>query len=223
MIHWSNTSSYHEAPIRMNEPAEVVANPVRARLGGAKKQGVLAVAAQFVSTAVKRKHVEKSYDLATPALRTGYTRHAWATQDIPVQPYPLDFAKFKVKGSYTDEVWLQVALFPDKAHRKTVPAAVFDIVLKPAGNGDGKRWLVDSWAPAGYQGVPDGPLGGRRDTKGNPLPPATVTYEAPLKSRWWLLVPFSAFLGALLLMSTLFVRGWYRNSRALKRYRSTYR
>ena len=40
----------------------------------------------------------------TPALRVGYTRRAWATQDIPVVPYPLDFAKYQLKGSFTDSV-----------------------------------------------------------------------------------------------------------------------
>jgi hypothetical protein len=223
MIHWSNTASYHEAPIRMNEPADVVANPVPTSFSQAKKEGALTVAAKFVDTAVRREHVERSFDLATPALKTGYTRHTWATQDIPVQPYPLDFAKYRLKGSYTDSVWLQVALFPDKAHAKTVPAAVFDIVLKPFGRGESRRWLVDSWAPAGYQGVPSGPLGGTRDAKGNPLPPAEITYEAKLQSRWWLLVPLSGFLAAVLLMTAVIGRGWWQNSRALKRYRSFYR
>jgi hypothetical protein len=220
MIHWSNTSHYKEPPIRYNEPADVVVNPTRADFKTAKNQGVLEVAAAFVDTAVKRQHVERSFDLASPALRAGYSRHAWATQDIPVQPYPLELAKYKVKGSFTDSVWLQVAVFPDKAH-KAVPAAVFDIVLKPYGQGTRRHWLVDSWAPAGYQGVPSGPLGGVRDANGNPVA-ATVGYESQLQSRWWLLVPMSGFLGAMLLLTVLAVRGWWRNARAVKRYKSTY-
>jgi hypothetical protein len=127
-----------------------------------------------------------------------------------------------LKGSFSDSVWLQVALFPDKAHRQTVPAAVFDIILKPVRQAGHRRWLVDSWAPAGYQGVPSGPLGGVRDAKGRPVPVAT-TYDAPLKSRWWLLVPISGFLAALLAVGFFAARGWWRGSRALKRYRATYR
>jgi hypothetical protein len=222
MVHWSNTSHFHEAKIRYNEKAQVVANPVRRPFGRAKREGVLQVAAAFVNTAVRRKHIERSFDLATPNLRSGYTRHTWATQDIPVQPYPLDFAKYRLKGSFTDSVWLQVALFPDKAHRATVPAAVFDITLKPVVHAGHRTWLVDSWAPAGYQGVPSGPLGGVRDAKGRPVPTA-VTYGAPLKSRWWLLVPISGFLGGLLVVIFFAVRGWWRGARALKRYRATYR
>lgn len=221
MIHWSNTSTYKEPPIRYNEPADIVAVPVAADFRAAKKEGVLEVAAAFVDTAVKREHVERSFDLASPNLKAGYTRRTWATQDIPVQPYPMELAKYKVKGSFTDSVWLQVALFPDRAH-KAVPAAVFDIVLRPYGHGRTRHWLVDSWAPAGYQGVPSGPLGGVRDKNGNPVA-APVTYESPLKSRWWLLVPMSGFLAAMLVVVAIAARGWWRNSRALKRYKSTYR
>jgi hypothetical protein len=220
MIHWQNTSTYKEPPIRYDEPADVVVNPTKVAFKAAKNEGVLEVAATFVDTAVKRKHVERSFDLASPTLRAGYTRRTWATQDIPVQPYPLQLAKYKVKGSFADSVWLQVAVFPDKAH-KAVPSAVFDIVLKPYGSGASRRWLVDSWAPAGYQGVPSGPLGGVRDKNGNPVA-ATVTYESKLKSQLWLLVPISGFLGAMLLLAVLAVRGWWRNARAVKRYKSTY-
>ena len=53
-----------------------------------------------LSEAVKRKHVDRSFDLVTPNMKSGYTRHAWATQDIPVQPYPLDIAKYKVKAVF---------------------------------------------------------------------------------------------------------------------------
>ena len=221
MIHWSNTSTYKEPPIRYNEPADTVAIPVATVFGPAKKEGVLEVAAAFVNTAVKRVHVERSFDLASPNLKTGYTRRAWATQDIPVQPYPLELAKYRVKGSFTDSVWLQVALFPDRAHKK-VPAAVFDIVLRPYGHGQTRHWLVDSWAPAGYQGVPSGPLGGVRDNNGNPVA-SEVTYESPLKSRWWLLVPMSGFLAAILVVVGVAARGWWRGSRALKHYKSKYR
>ena len=222
LVHWSNTSHFHEAKIRYDEKPQLVRNPVRVDFRRARHEGVLEVAAAFVQSAVRRQHVERSFDLASPTLKSGYTRRTWATQDIPVQPYPLDSAKYKLKGSYSDSVWMQVALFPDKAHKETVPAAVFDIVLKPVGSGTHRHWLVDSWAPAGYTGVPSGPLGGVRDAKGRPVPVA-VSYEAPLKSRWWLLVPISGFLGALLAVAFFAARGWWRGSRALRRYRATYR
>ena len=213
MVHWSNTSHVHYAKTRPGKPT-TVSNPVRADFREAKREGVLAVAAEFVNTAVRREHVAVSYDLATPALKRGYTRRSWATQDIPVQPYPLAFARYKVMGSFTDSVWLQVAVFPDGRH-KSVPAAVFDLTLKPFDEGKTRRWLVDSWAPAGYMNIPSGPLGG--SNRGPQA--ATVEYKSPL-GLGWLLVPISAFLLGLVMLTAFAVRGWWRGNRALKHYKS---
>jgi hypothetical protein len=222
MVHWSNTAPNLDTPVRLDDPAQVDPVPINAPFKHAREEGVLKVAALFVDTAVKRVHVERSYNLVTPTLKTGYTKQTWATQDIPVQPFPLDFAKYQVKGSFRDHVWLQVALFPDKAHKDTVPSAVFDVVLKPYGRGDDRHWLVDSWAPAGYLGIPDGPLGGRRDAKGHVLPPPAVEFDSKLSQRW-LLVPLSALMAGVLLLAGLAAGGWWRGRRALRRYNATYR
>jgi hypothetical protein len=216
MIHWSNTSPYRELPVRYNEKAQVSVPPQRADYADARREGVLVVAASFVNTAVKRQHVERSFDLASPTLRTGYSRKAWATDDIPVQPYPVDFAKYQLKGSFTDSVWLQVAVFPDHAHDQ-VPAAVFDLVLRPSGKGKSRHWLVDSWAPVGYTGVPSGPLL-RNNTR---AAGQVVEYKGALSGAW-LFVPISAFGLGLLLLAAVGIRGWWQNSRAVKRYKSTY-
>jgi hypothetical protein len=208
MVHWSNTSHYRAAKTRPGTP-QIVRPPVHVAFAPRRKQGVLRIAAEFVDTAVKRKHVGRSFDLVTPNMRSGYTRHTWATQDIPVQPYPLDIAKYKVKGSFADEIWLQVAAFPDRAHR-SVPAAVFDLVLKPVHG----RWLVDSWAPAGYQDIPSGPLGGSPNT-------TVIDYKSGI-SQWWVFAPVSAFALGLVLLASVALRGWWRGQRAVKRYKSTY-
>lgn len=212
MIHWSNTSHVHYAKTRPGNPT-IIPDPVHADFRVAKHEGVLRVAALFVNTAVRRQHVAVSYDIASPALRSGYTRRTWATQDIPVQPYPLDSAKYKLQGSFTDSVWLQVALYPDKKH-KSVPSAVFDLTLKPFRSGNARRWLVDSWAPAGYEGMPSGTLANERSG-----PVATVAYKGSL-SEGWLLVPISMFVLGLVLLVGVGVRGWWRGSRALKEYKS---
>ena len=210
MVHWSNTSHVHYPKTRPGKPT-IVAAPVPADFATAKREGVLRVAAEFVNTAVRREHVDVSYDLASPALRTGYTRKTWATQDIPVQPYPLMSAKYKLKGSFIDSVWLQVAVYPDRKH-KSVQAAVFDLTLKPYSDGNARRWLVDSWAPAGYQGMPSPPASARGSL-------AQVEYKGGLSQRW-LFVPISAFAFGLMLLAAIGVRGWWRGSRALKRYKS---
>jgi hypothetical protein len=214
MVHWSNTSHVRYPKTRPGKPT-VVKNPVHADFRVARKEGALRVAAQFVNTAVRRRHLDVSYDLASPTLKRGYTRRAWETKDIPVQPYPLDSARYKVMGSFTDQVWVQVALYPDRKH-KSVPAAVFDLTLKPFANGDAHRWLVDSWTPAGYTGVPTGILGSDR----GPLAAASsVEYKSSL-SRAWLLVPLSGFMVGLGLLIALAARGWWRGNRAVKNYRS---
>jgi len=210
MVHWSNTSHVRYPKTRAGKPT-VLPAPVPADFATAKREGVLRVAAEFVNTAVRRQRVDVSYDLATPALRHGYTRKTWATTDIPVQPYPLSSAKYQVKGSFTDSVWIQVALFPDRKH-KDVQATVFDITLKPFSNGKARHWLVDSWAPAGYEGLPSPPASAR-----GPL--AKVEYKGGLSQRW-LFVPVSAFAFGLMLLVAVGVRGWWRGNRALKRYRS---
>jgi hypothetical protein len=214
MVHWSNTSHVHYAETRPGKPT-VVKNPVHADFRVARKEGVMEVAAEFVNTAVRRHNVEASYDLATPTLKQGYTRHSWATQDIPVQPYPLESARYKLMASFTDQVWLEVAVYPDRKH-KSVPAAVFDLTLKPFPAGHAHRWLVDSWAPSGYTGMPTGILGSDR----KPLAASNqVEYKSKLP-RVWLLVPISGFLLAVMLLVGFGVRGWWRGNRALKNYRS---
>jgi len=53
MVHWSNTSHVQYAKTRPGKPT-TVSNPVRADFREAKREGVLAVAAEFVNTAVRR-------------------------------------------------------------------------------------------------------------------------------------------------------------------------
>lgn len=213
MIHWSNTSHYVELKPRPGKPM-VVLPPTRVSFKEAKHEGVLQVAAAFVNTAVKREHTDRSFDLATPNLRQGFTRKTWAAGDIPVQPYPVSVAKYDLKGSFTDEVWLQVAVFPDKAHKKAMVPTTFDLVLKPMGKGKARHWLVDSWAHTGYLSMPTGIEGAKQDY--------LVDYKSSI-SGWWVLAPLSAFGLGLVLLAAVAGRGWYRQARAMRRYRSTYR
>ena len=160
MMHWSNTSNVHLPKTRPGKPT-IVAAPVPADYRVAKREGVLRVAAEFVNTAVRESTSRCRTTL--PRRRCAAASHGGRGRrsDIPVQPYPLESARYKLKGSFTDSVWIQVALYPDRKH-KSVPAAVFDLTLKPFRDGGARHWLVDSWAPAGYTGIPSGPLGSDR-------------------------------------------------------------
>ena len=202
MAHWSNTAK-PEPEVFSNEPSQVDPLPVLAPFAKAKREGVL-------RTAVVRENVAASWDLTAPTLKQGYTRKTWATEDIPVQPYPVDAAKWKVDYSWQDTVGLKAALFPQKGH-EDVPAAVFDMELTAYGKGKSRHWLVDSWTPTSYTGIPAGPLGSSRRA------PVLYIDKPRIESRW-LLAPFVVFGLALLIPIGLGVRGWWRGRRAVRRY-----
>ncbi|MDQ5820980.1 MAG: hypothetical protein M3540_06030 [Actinomycetota bacterium] len=210
MVNWSNTAK-PKPEVFSNEPAmDMTKVPERAPFAKAKREGVLRTAAKFLQTAVVRENVAASWDLIDPTLKQGYTRKSWAREDIPVQPYPVDAARWKVDYSWRNVVGLKAALFPRKG-REEVPAAVFDMELHAHGTGKSRRWLVSSWTPASYTGIPAGPLGSSRNT-GSPF-----VEKQPLATHW-LFAPFAVFGLALLVPLGLGVRGWWRGRRAVRRY-----
>jgi hypothetical protein len=112
-----------------------------------QQKQILAIAQQFVSTAVARKHVEDSWELVCPSMKHGYTRATWAKGDIPVVPFPVLFGKWRLSYSFQSEVDLQVALYA-KPNRHLVPV-VFDLTVQPCGKAgkSGTQWLVSSFIP----------------------------------------------------------------------------
>src|SRR6266542_4326954 len=89
-----------------------------------RKKDVLGVAARFIVTAVERRHVEDSWELASPGLKEGFTKKKWAKGEIPVVPfYPVDFARWRIGYSFEKEVNLLVSLFPPrkKGERRARP------------------------------------------------------------------------------------------------------
>jgi hypothetical protein len=213
-VHWSNTGRNLETPFT-NEPVQTVsANPQAAAFNGEKRKQVLQVAAHFIATAVVRRHVDESWDLAAPSLRQGVTRDQWRRGDIPAVPFlaPVALVKSKVDYSYGDRVGLNVAIFP-KAGSK-VRAQSFVIEVQNLGGPAHPRWLVSYWAPAGGLGVPNEPA----DASGKP-----ATYSATRGiGAIWLLVPVALIAGSImLLLLSLAVRGRLRRSRAARAYSST--
>jgi hypothetical protein len=213
MIHWSNTGTTYDIAADPTEPAASPPPPRRAPFTANVRKDVLKTAARFLQTAVVREHVEDSWELTAPSLKAGYTRESWATQDIPVAPYPVDVARWDVDYSWEGVVGLKVALFPKRG--EDVPAAVFDMQLRAFGTGDDRRWLVDSWTPTSYTGVPRGPLLG-----GSNRPPAE--YKSPLGVTW-LFLPLTVLSLALLIPVFVLGRNWWRDRRAVRRYEATLR
>ena len=113
----------------------------------------LAVAARFVQTAVARKDVGKSWEILSPTYdgKNGYTKATWASGDIPVQPFPVERAKWDLDHSLKNEVGLLVALYPPRGSQ--YQAAVFKIDLRAFGKGKSRRWLVDYFGPAGMGNI----------------------------------------------------------------------
>jgi hypothetical protein len=212
MVHWSNTA--HEPPETFASGPYVPPEPPPkpAPFAQARKEGVLRTAAQFVATAVARKNVERSWKLTAPSLRSGYTKRTWSTADIPVQPYPVDAARWGVDYSWEDTVGLKVALFP--LPKADVPAAVFDMQLRAFGAGKHRRWLVDSWTPSSYVGIPSGPLGSSRAA-------AIPRFEKGRVGTMWVFAPVGVFLLLGLLLTFHFGRDWWIGKRAARRYRAT--
>jgi hypothetical protein len=214
MIYWSNTGTTYELAPTGTDPIEPLAPPPPpVPFAIARREGVLDTATRFLQTAVVREHVEESWELTAPSLRAGYTRKTWATQDIPVQPYPVDSANWDIDYSWQGVVGLKVALFPKKG--TDVPAAVFDMQLRAFGKGDKRRWLVDSWTPTSYTQIPSGPLLGPR----NVAPPV---YKSPLGATW-LVLPLGILSLILLVPLAVLVRGWMRDRRAARRYGASLR
>jgi hypothetical protein len=113
---------------------------------------IRATVATFISTAVARQHVGKSWDVVAPSLKAGYTRSDWAKGELPVVPYPgvdTKHVRYSLDVASTKQILLEVGLIA-KPGVRTKPVT-FQLGLEPA-NG---RWLVDYWVPRGTP-VPDG-------------------------------------------------------------------
>lgn len=95
--------------------------------------------------------MELAYDLAAPTLKSGMTKAEWSRGSIPVVPYPVEEARWKVEYSYADALGLQVLLLPTV--KSKLRPAVFAMELTPTGRGKAHRWLVSSWAPTGMTGA----------------------------------------------------------------------
>ena len=213
MIYWSNTGTDYDIAAAKSEPAPLPPPPKRVPFTADVRKDVLDTAARFLETAVVREHVEDSWELTAPSLRAGYTPKTWATQDIPVAPYPVDVARWDVDYSWEGVVGLKVALFPKKG--ESVPAAVFDMQLRAFGKGDKRRWLVDSWTPTSYTQVPRGPLlGGSNQPQ--------VEYKSPLGPTW-LFLPLGILSLALAVPLLFLGRNWWRGRRAVRQYEATLR
>jgi hypothetical protein len=210
-IFFWNTATVVETPL--HGKADVYVPPIPVKMAPAERRAVIATAALFVRTAVRREHAERAYELVGPNLRGDTTRDEWRDGDIPVVPYPVDDARWKFDYAYANEIGLQVAVFPQPG--ATVRPAVFNLSLRSVGAGAKRRWLIDSWSPRGGGG------GGSRPSRSEGSPfrvDLAPQHAATSLGAVWLLVPAALVALALLVPLALLVIERVRSRRAQKAY-----
>jgi hypothetical protein len=219
---WPNTAD--EVP-SVVEPGKVRVyhEPKAIKLTRTSRAEALATAANFVKTAVARRNIDRSWPLVSPGLKAGFTRKQWSGGEIPVVPYPVAEAKWKLDYTYVDAVGLQVLLFPEAG--SGMRPNMFLMELKAAGDPAHRRWVVDSWTPSGVANPalrpPDsGPAGGRGGSIGvQSLNPAVVGNTESRLGATWLFVPLALFAIVPIVLAVFGFRSWRRSRRAERTYR----
>ena len=102
--------------------ADIYVAPTPHTLTKDERAALVLVAQRFVESAVTRDHPERAYAIAGRSLRAGLTKKQWATGEIPVVPYPVESARWKVEYSHSEGVGLLVMVDPTEgvgaqAHR----------------------------------------------------------------------------------------------------------
>lgn len=222
-IIWPNTAEKVPSTLEPGAP-RVYHEPKAIKLTNVSRAKALATAANFVKTAVARQHVERSWLLASPALRQGYTLEEWSRGEIPVVPYPVAQAKWKLDYSYADALGLQVLLIPKEG--SGLRPNLFLMELKPAGDPAHRRWLVDSWIPSGVSNpalqAPTSAPGRGNGGSGVGVQSLDPTIVGNTESRLgaaWLLLPLALFSIVPIVLAVFGVRSWRRSRRAEREYR----
>jgi hypothetical protein len=168
---------------------------------------------EFVRTAVQRRDLAASYDLVTPALRTGISRRAWAHGTTRVMAYParnprpygwtLDFAEPRY-------VMVDLLLQPRRGAR--AGPMIFTVELRQRRG----RWLVHSFTPsASFSGAG---WTGSMKAFGDYGPNAVKNAKPRHVNRLLLVVPAVVLLLIVAVPTGIVVRGWRRNRRAEQAY-----
>lgn len=213
-VFYPNTSpTRHGAPFTKEPVQHVTPNPTTVKFTARDRRAAVAVAGQFIATAVYRRHLDDSYDLVIPAFHQGLSRKEWETGNIPVPPYPgsaVALLRWKLDYSYRNRVGMRVAFMPKP--KAKVGGIVYAIELRNVGTQTHHRWLVSYWTPVGQQILSQSQ---QRAAAGPPV-------EAqPQLSSAWIFVVIGSLLGLIVLVPVvLAVRGWLMRRRVDRAYRA---
>ena len=212
-LKWPNTAPKAPGPSNVRVRVDNTP-PKRVRLNLHNKAASLAVASRFIDTAVARKDIEESWSLVSPEFRAGFTREQWNTGDVPVLPFPVQEARWKLQYSDVDGVGYTIALLPTKASHQQ--AQVFMIGLHLLGSGRKRHWVVDNWQAAptsAIQSVAGGGRGGGGNVLGQATPRVSPLSESR-ESAAWLLLPVGLLSLIVLVPLSVAIVNWYRGRRA---------
>ncbi len=217
LVFMRNTAPNHK-PIYTKGTPQVYRAPKVVEQTRVARTSAIAVATEFLQSAVERRNVSRSWAITEPSLHTGFTHREWNSgRDLPFPPFHYRQVRWRPDYSYVNRLGLEVALFPAKTeHQK---AQVFYLDMARHGHGKHARWLVSDFMPtpgAGSRapGIAEGAGGG---STGMHISIAAPGGRSPLAATW-LLVPVSVFSLILLLPLWLGIRGFLRNRRAEREY-----
>jgi hypothetical protein len=191
ILFW-NTGHSYDSPVRPNEPAVVPPVSHSVSLSEKERRAVLDTAAHFVRTAVRREHTAESFDLVSDQLRSGFTRREWAKGNIPVQPYPVDAARWKMDYTYEEEIGLSVYVIPRRGEQLSPMVFMLSLTRAPSG-----EWVVDSWVPRPGSTGNSPPAGQSWSSAAAPSSAASTTAPSGRISGIWLTVPVLLLLSGL--------------------------
>jgi hypothetical protein len=209
-IRIGNTGHSSATPIDRTKKAWVYREPKSMALTKSDRLDLFRTSAQFVRTAVARKHLDDAWDMLGPEMKAGQTRKSWDTGFNNVVPFKADgIDAWDVLYAYDNDVAVDLSLISRGKKKDEWAGKTFTLELKRYA-GHPRRWLVASWVPKGIGG--GGTLSPNRRS-GPPPPPVKATLSAK-----WIFVP-GAFLGGLLLLLALWgVQNAVRGRRATRRY-----
>jgi hypothetical protein len=202
------------------EPAVVLTTPRNVPLTKDVRAATIEAANVFLHAAVKRDHPERAWEVVHPELREGYTKASWATGDIPVVPYPVDAAIYRLDYSRANLVGWKVSVYPPKGSTQQAMTFYMDVTL--SGSGEERRWRVSNWSPASIlSSASGGPAAAQQGS--NPLAIGRQAGD-DLESRvnpLWLLLAFVPLAFVVLVVGAKGVRDWRRTVAVERDYRST--
>jgi hypothetical protein len=110
----------------------------------------------FIATAVARRHLDESWKVIAPSMRSGYTFTQWSKADeLPIIPYPVDNvdrAQYYLDYASTQEILIEVGLSAPKG--AGIRPTTFQLALVPVGKGSDQHWLVNYWMPRWTPPIP---------------------------------------------------------------------